>query len=44
MYHMHPLRLHLKGSAEADILGEAVEEAWAAGMGMVAAEDEGGSA
>jgi hypothetical protein len=35
--------LRLKGSAEAGIKGEAVEEAGWAGMGMVVAEDEGGN-
>jgi hypothetical protein len=41
MYHTCPLKLHRKGSGEAGIMGEAAEEA---GMGMVGAEDEGGSA
>ena len=40
MHHMYPLRLRRKGSGEADIMGEAE----GAGMGMVGAEDEGGSA
>jgi hypothetical protein len=44
MSHTHPLRWHLKGSAEVGIMGEAAEEAEGAGMGMVGAEDEGGSA
>jgi hypothetical protein len=44
MYHTYPLRFRLKGSVEAGIMGEAVEEAEGAGMGMVGAEDEGGSA
>ena len=44
MYHTYPLKLHRKGSGEAGIMGEAAEEAEEAGMGMVGAEDEGGSA
>jgi hypothetical protein len=44
MYHTYPLRFRLKGSMEAGIMGEAAEEVEGAGMGMVGAEDEGGSA
>ena len=41
---MYPLRLRPMDSAEADIMAEAVKEPEGAGMGMVGAEDEGGSA
>ena len=41
-YHTYPLRFRLKGSGEAGIMGEAAEEV--EGVGMVGAEDEGGSA
>ena len=44
MYHTYPLRFHLKGSVEAGIMEAAAEEVEGAGMGMVGAEDEGGSA
>jgi hypothetical protein len=40
MYHTYPLKFRLKGLGEACIMGEAE----GAGMGMVGAEDEGGSA
>ena len=43
MCHMCPLRLRRMGSVEVGIMGEAVEEAGVAGMGIVVAEDEGGS-
>ena len=44
LYLTYPLRFRLKDSVEAGIMREAAEEVEGAGMGMVGAEDEGGSA